>query len=73
MDVSKCGTDFNQLGGKYKRRVGRGISLVVQQLRPCLPVLGVQVLSLIRQLRSHMPHGQKTPDHKTEAILSHIQ
>ena len=40
MDVSKCGTDFNQPGGKHSRRVGRGISLVVLQLRLHLLVQG---------------------------------
>ena len=36
-----------------------GTSLVVQWLRLYLPVLGVQIQSLVRELRSHMPHGQK--------------
>ena len=33
-------------------------SLVVQWLRLRLPMQGVWVRSLIRELRSHMPHGQ---------------
>ena len=32
-------------------------SLVVQQLRIHLPVLGVQIWSLVRELSSHMPPG----------------
>jgi len=32
----------------------------VQWLRLPLPVQGVQVRSLVRKLRSHMPQGQKT-------------
>ena len=48
-----------------------GPSLAVQWLRLCLPMLGVRVRSLVRELRSHMPDGQKTQKtpHKTEAIL----
>ena len=37
-----------------------GTSLVVQWLRFCLPMQGLQVQSLVRELRSHMPCGQKT-------------
>ena len=36
-----------------------GTSLVVQWLRLRLPVLGVQIQSLVRELRSHMPPDQK--------------
>ena len=32
-----------------------------------LPMQGVRVRSLVRELRSHMPHGQKKTKHKTEA------
>ena len=35
-------------------------SLAVQQLKLHLPMQRVQVLSLIREQRAHMPHGQKT-------------
>ena len=38
---------------------GLGTSLVVQWLRPCLPMQGVRVRPLVRELRSHMPLGQK--------------
>ena len=37
-----------------------GTSLAVQELRLCLPMQGVWVQSLVRELRFHMPHGQKT-------------
>ena len=43
-------------------------SLVVQWLRLCFPVQGVQVRSLVRKLRSHTPCGQNTKKHKTEEI-----
>ena len=33
-----------------------------------IPVHGVWVLSLVRELKSHMLHSRK-PKHKTEAIL----
>ena len=36
-----------------------GTSLVVQWLRLGLPMQGVGVQSLVRELRSHVPHGQK--------------
>ena len=39
-------------------------SLVVQSLRLCLPMQGVQVQSLVGKLRSHMPCGQKAKKHK---------
>ena len=39
-----------------------------QWLRLYLPMQGVGVPSLVRELRSHVTHGQK-PKHKTEAIL----
>ena len=37
-----------------------GTSLAVQWLRLRLPMQGVWVRSLVRELRSHMPCGQKT-------------
>ena len=42
------------------RKKKKGISLVVQWLRLYLPMQGVQVTSLLEELRSHMPCGQKT-------------
>ena len=35
-------------------------SLMVQWLKLCLPMQGVWVPSLVRELRSHMPHSHKT-------------
>ena len=35
-----------------------GISLVVQWLRICLPVQGMRVRSLVRELKSHMPRNE---------------
>ena len=40
-------------GGKVRK----GISLVVQWLRPHLPMQGTQVPSPVRELRSHKPHS----------------
>ena len=37
-----------------------GTFLAVQWLRLHLPMQEVPVRSLVRELRSHMPHGQKT-------------
>ena len=37
-----------------------GTFLAVQQLRFLLPVQGVRVQSLVRELRSHIPHKQET-------------
>ena len=39
------------------RRDSEGTSLVVQWLRLRLPMQGVRVQSLVRELRSHMPLG----------------
>ena len=38
---------------------GEGTSLVVQWLSLCLPMQGLWVRSLIRELGSHKPCGQK--------------
>ena len=46
-----------------------GTSLVIQQLRLPLPMQGVWVQSLVRELTSHMPYSQKIKKHKAEAIL----
>ena len=51
---------------KKKKALGRGTSLVVQWLRLYLPIWGVQVQSLVGELKSH---GALWPKHKTEAIL----
>ena len=34
--------------------------MAVQWLRVCLPMQGVQVRSLVEELRYHIPQGQKT-------------
>ena len=34
--------------------------MAVQWLRVCLPMQGVQVRSLVEELRYHLPQGQKT-------------
>ena len=56
------GTDHGHSPPSLKTLRGKvGTSLEVQQLIG-LPVQGVSVQSLVRELRSHMPHGQ---EHKT--------
>ena len=45
-------------------------SLVVQWLRLHLPVQGVQVQSLVGELRSHMPQGQKTKTSNRSNIVT---
>ena len=51
----------------YKRM--DGTCVVDQWLRLCLPIQGVWIRSLVGELRSHMPQGQKPPQLKAEAIL----
>ena len=51
--------------GLHKRSSRGGTSLAVQQLRFHLPMQGVVVQPLVRELRSHMAHSQKAK-HKTE-------
>ena len=48
------------------KKVNLGTSLMVQGLGLCLPMEKMWIQSLVGDLRSHMPHGQK---YKTEAIL----
>ena len=43
-----------------------GTSLAVQWLRLHLPMQGVWVQSLVTELRSHMPPGQKPKKHKQQ-------
>ena len=65
--------------GLHKRSSRGGTSLAVQQLRLHLSMQGVGVQSLVRKLRSHMPHSQKKKEEeeeaklKTETILEQIQ
>ena len=47
------------LVGKGVLKITEGTSLAVHWLRLHLPMEGVQVRSLVRELRSHKPHGQK--------------
>ena len=51
---------YRQFEAKTEVKNTCGDSLVVQWLRLCLPMQGVQVRTLIRELRSHMPYGQKS-------------
>ena len=46
-----------------------GTSLAVQWLRLHLPMQGVRVQSLVRELRSHMLHGQKNKTKKKKRKL----
>ena len=57
---------------RLKRKKGCGTCLEVQWLRLCLRMQGVWVWSLVGELRSHMPCGQKnqnTGKKKKEVIL----
>ena len=47
-----------------------GISLVVQGWRFHLPVQGVQVQSLVRELRFHIPRGHKTKAQNRSNIVT---
>ena len=48
---------------RSRKRDTEETSLEVQWLRLCLPVQGAWVRSLVRELRSHTPHGQRTRTH----------
>ena len=45
-------------------------SSVVKQLRPCLPMQGVWVPSLVRKLRSHMAGGQKNKTYNRNNMVT---
>ena len=45
---------------QHRKKKNAEISLVTQWLRLCFPMQEVRVQSLVGELRSHMPHGQKT-------------
>ena len=47
-------------------------SLVVQWFRLHLPVQGEQVQSLVGELRSHMPQGQKTKTQNRSNIVTNL-
>ena len=70
-DEAKPGGFESLGGGCQERKVGS--SLVVQGLRLCLPMQGVRVPALSRELRSLWPQGfgfwPKKPKHKTKTIL----
>ena len=53
-----------KINAKISTRTFPGTSLGVQWLRLHLPMHGMQVQSLVGQLRSHMPWGQKKKDIK---------
>ena len=61
---------YTYIQSKIKLR--NGPFLVVQWLRLHLPMLGVGVRSMVRELRSHMTLDQKTK-YKTDPILQQIQ
>ena len=47
-----------------------GTSLAAQGLRLRCPMQGAQVQLLVRELRSHMPHGQKTKTYSRSNIVT---
>ena len=49
-----------------------GMSLEVQWLRPCFPMQGVQVRSLVGELGSHMPRDQKTKHKRSNIVTNSI-
>ena len=63
---------YLHLVGIVTGRIYPGTSPMVLQLRLHLPTWGVWVRSLVEELRSHTPGGQKTKKHKTEAICNKL-
>ena len=63
---------YLHLIGIATSRIYPGTLLVVLRLRLHLPMQGVWVRSLVEELRSHTPGGQKTKKHKTEAICNKL-
>ena len=61
-----CERVMNAVAGKRKAQIKMlaATSLVVQWLRLRLPMQGVWVQYLVRKLRSHVPHGQKSKNIK---------
>ena len=47
--------------------------MAVQQLRLHLPMQGVGVQSLVRELRSHMPHSQKKKKTRSNIVTHSIR
>ena len=56
----------------YQKERLLGTSLVVQWLRLNLPMQGVWVQSLVGELRSHTPHGQKTKNIKQKQYCNNF-
>ena len=50
-----------------------GTSLEVQWLRPCFPMQGVQVRSLVGELGSHTPRDQKTKCKRSNIVTNSIK
>ena len=59
-----CGTNTHTLSLDKQALIGT--SLAVQWLRLCLPMQGVRVQSLVGELRSHRPRGQKNQNIKKQ-------
>ena len=59
-------------GGRNSEQMipSMGTSLVVQWLRLLLPMQGVRVRTLVRELRSHMPHDQNTKTKTRSSIVT---
>jgi len=54
------------------KKITLGTSLVVQGLGFCLPMQGVQFPSLVGELRSHVPLGQKTKTANRNNIVTNL-
>ena len=62
--------------GVWKNAMAKSrTSLVVQWLRLCLPIQGMWVCSLVRELRAHMSHGKKkrTKQYKNYIVTNSIK
>ena len=57
-----------QVHSPLSKMIG-GTSLVVQGLRSCFPTQVVQIPSLVRELRPHMPFGQKKQNLKNRSTI----
>ena len=56
-----AGTVLGTWDTTVSKAKSQGASLVIQWSRLRLPTLGVQDVSLVRELRSHKPHGTASP------------
>ena len=68
-EQSKRGIENRNHHGHIKKKIPIAC-LMVQCLCLHLPVLGVQVRSLVRKLRCHMAHGQKNQNIKRSTITT---